>query len=329
LSPLRLAVLGAALMLPATSARAEATAAPTLVVEHCPDLDEARLRELLTIELATVVQPFGAAPLELHLVCSGPRVVMDLSDGALGRSWRAEVDLTATPEATRLRSLVLAVTEQWALQRAEAANRAAAAERPVAPALASPPPPDASTNATVVEHARPSPPAAEPWRLFAKGSLRSAGHPGLWLGGGGVGAERALSRHLGLALDLVAERGGVDVPIATVAMRDLVATAGLVVGTDAGRWSFAAVPAFSVGLAALTATPRVADARGATLDAAWAGPVVEARVRRAVGRAGYAVAEAGVGVTTRRVTGLVDMQSTLFELRGPWLQLGLGAGLVF
>src|SRR5207249_3883725 len=114
-----------------------------------------------------------------------------------------------------------------------------------------------------------------------------------------------------------------------VRVRDVVAVVGFSVGADAGRWSFSAAPSFSVGLAALDATPHAADARGATVDAAWAGPLLETRARRALGRAGFVVAEAGVGETTRRVTGLVDGQTALFELRGPWLQLGLGAGWSF
>ena len=123
--------------------------------------------------------------------------------------------------------------------------------------------------------------------------MRRAGRPGLWLGQGGLGGERALGRRVGVALDVVAEQGTTETSAATVTMRDFVATAGLRFGVDVGRWSFGAGPAFSVGLAALGATPRAADARGATLDVVWAGPLAELGVRRTLGRAGYVLAEAG------------------------------------
>ena len=57
--------------------------------------------------------------------------------------------------------------------------------------------------------------------------------------------------------------------------------------------------------------------------------MLEGRARRALGRAAYVVAQAGAGLTTRRVTGLVDGQTPLFELRGAWLDLALGAGVSF
>ena len=82
--------------------------------------------------------------------------------------------------------------------------------------------------------------------------------------------------------------------------------------------------AFSVaGSPCRLATPRAADATGATFDAVWTGPKLEVRARRAFGRAAFVVAEAGAGAMTRRVTGLVDHQTTLFELRGPWVELAL------
>jgi hypothetical protein len=301
-------------LLVAGAARADGKAALELTTQDCPDIDEARLRELLGIELATV-RPAGAGDVIVRLACEGARVVVDLRDRGLERTWRTEVDLTTTPEATRLRLLVLAVTEQWSLPRAEPP-----------PVVA---PPVAPESAPTIVRA-PTPPAEPtPWRLSAKAALRGAGKPGVWLGGAGLGLERALGRRLGLTLDVVAEQGSLDAAVASVTARDLVATAGLSLGADAGRWSFAAIPAFAVGLASLSATPHAADARGATLDAAWAGPELAARVRRSIGRGASVVAEAGVGTTTRRVTGLVDGQTPLFELTGPWLELGLGAGWAF
>jgi hypothetical protein len=297
-------------------ARAEGGAGPTLVLEGCAEIDEARLRELLVIELGTV-RPGGPRDVDVRLACEGPRVTVELRDRALGRSWRSEVDLAAAPEATRLRLLVLAVTEQWSLPRAEGA-----APPPEAPRA----PPE---QAPAVVRAPLAPPAPTPWRVQAAAVARRAGSPGVWLAGARAGVERAVAHHVGLALSVAGDGGELAAPVARVSVRELVVTAGLLASADLGRWSFDAAPGFGVGLAALAATPRAADATGATLDAAWAGPVLEGRARRALGRAAYVVAQAGAGLTTRRVTGLVDGQTPLFELRGAWLDLALGAGVSF
>jgi hypothetical protein len=296
----------------APPARADGAAVLELTLERCPQIDEVRLRELFVIELGTV-RPSGARDVDVRLVCDGARVAVELRDRALGRAWRADVDLAATPEETRLRLLVLAVTEQWSLER---------------PAVAAPPPRAAPADVAVVA-AAPGPPRPPAWRLAARAVARRAGAPGLWLGGAGVGVERALGRHLGLALDLAAEEGEAAASVARVGVREVVASVGLRATASAGRWSFAAGPGVAVGLASLTATPTAADARAGTLDAAWAGPALDGRARLALGRSAAVVVDVGGGYTTRRVTGLLDGQTPLFELRGPWLALGLGAGVSF
>jgi hypothetical protein len=303
-----LIVLGAA-----NPARAGGAALLDVTADRCPTLDVVRLHELLAIELATL-RPVEAAEVDVHLVCEGERVTVDLHDHADARSWHAEVDLTATPPETRLRLLVLAVTEQWARER----------EAPAPPAE-----PSAPASPLVIARAPAPTPAPPRWRARAQATLRRAGQPGAWLAGAGVGVERRLRGPVGLALDVSFEGGDVDTAVARVAVRDVAAILALPIGTTRGRWSLAVAPAFAVGLASLAATPHAADARGSSLDAVWAGPLALARVSRAVGRAGFVGVEAGVGLTTQRVTGLVDGQATLFQLRGPWLASGFGAGLAF
>jgi hypothetical protein len=314
-APAAAAVVLAVALGVARPARAEGAAVLDLTLEGCPQIDEARLRELFVIELGTV-RPSGARDVDVRLVCDGARVAVELRDRALGRSWRADVDLAATPEATRLRLLVLAVTEQWSLERAPAAT-------------ATTPPPSASPAGVPVVAASPSPPAPPQWRLDARAVARRAGTPGLWLGGAGVGVERGLGRHLGLALDVAAEAGEVSTSVARVDVREVVASASLRATATAGRWSLGAGPGFNVGLASLAGTPFAAGATGGTLDAAWAGPTLGARARVALGRGISVVADVGGGYTTRRVTGLVDDRATLLQLGGPWLALGLGAGWSF
>jgi hypothetical protein len=321
----RLGALGALLVAGGPVARAAPPAVVDLAVDGCPDVDEARLRELLAIELRAV-RPDGAGDVDVRLACAGTRATLDLHDRAFGRSWRAEVDLAGTPEATRLRLLVLAATERLIPAAPPSAEPARASVAPGPRSEA--PAPDATAPAVVAATAAPveQPP---PWRAGARASLRRAGAPATWLAGAGAGVERALGRGLALGLDLVAEAGDATTALARVAVRDVVATVGVVAEAGVGRWSVGARPGFSVGLASLAATPTAPDARGGTLDAVWTGPVVEARVRRALGRTAYVAAEAGGGYTLRRVSGLVDGEAELFQLRGPWLALGLGAGLTF
>jgi hypothetical protein len=305
------------------SARA-ATPIVTLLVDACPTIDEARLRSLVDIELGAIVgpSPSGAGVgYEARLHCAGDVVTIELRRRALPPSAaggsRAELDLGSTAESTRLRVLALAITEELAL---DARTDVAPAPAPV-PGAPSPVP-------TLTAGPTPAAPR-ESWGLFARGSARRAAHPALWLAGAGVGVERALSPRLVAALDVTAENGEAATSLATVSVRDLVATAGLSVGATAGRWSGRAGPAFSVALARLAATPRDAGASGSTLSATWAGPSLAGRVECALARRMFLLAEASGGLTTRKVTGLVDGQSTLFALAGPWLSMGLGAGASF
>jgi hypothetical protein len=310
----------AAAALGAGPSRAQSPAVPPvptvlgLTLESCPQIDEARLRELFVIELGTV-RPSGARDVDVHVACDGARVAVELRDRALGRSWRADVDLAAAPEATRLRLLVLAVTEQWSLERPPAAPPA--------------PPPSAPTPDVPVVVRAPAAASPPAWRLEARAVARRTGAPGLWLGGGGVGLERAFGRRVAVALDVSAEAGEATASVARVRVRELVGSAELLATAAAGRWSFGAGPGFSVGLASLAATPFAADASGGRLDAVWAGPTLAARARLALGRGVSLAADVGAGTTSRGVTGLVDQQATLFELGGPWLALGLGASVSF
>jgi hypothetical protein len=301
----------------AAPARA-ATPAVDLVVDACPSIDEARLRALVDIELgaiaSTPANDAGVAS-EARLRCAGDVVTIELRRGA--RASRAEVDLASTPEATRLRVLALTITEELALD----------AKTNAAHAMSSPPPETAAVPTVAIA---PTPSAPRPdWQLSARASARRAARPALWLAGAGVGLERALTSRLGIAIDLLAESGETSTALATIAMRDLVASAGLSLRAGAGRWSARAVPAFNVGLARLAATPSDAAATGSSVSATWAGPSLAARGQCAVSQDLFLLAEAAAGFTTRRVTGLVDGQTPLFELRGPWLTLGLGAGATF
>jgi hypothetical protein len=323
----RAALCGALVVIVAMprAARAAPDPTPSLVVEGCPSLDEERLRTLVGLELATVAARGGC---DVRLTCAGARVTIEVrrrarapeasSTAITDASSRVDLDLGDAAPGTRERILALAVTEQLALE-----------PRADAPRVLEPAPPRASEASTLV---RAAPPTEEPparWRLDARASARTAARPSIWLWGGGVSLERSLTRFIGGVVDLVAESGDATPPVATVTMRDLVATAGVSIGAHTRRWSWGAVPGFTVGLVHLAASPRDATARGSSVDGVWAGPSLGARGRCALSRRWFVVAAATAGLTTRRVTGLVDGQTALFEVRGPWLSLGAGLGAAF
>jgi hypothetical protein len=312
----------------AGAARAAPDPTPSLVVEGCPSLDEDRLRTLVGLELATVAAR-ARGPYDVRLTCAGERVIIEVRRRAPDASSadasatsdtasRADLDLGGAAPGTRERILALAVTEQLALEPH--------ADEPRAPALA---PPRASESATLVRSAPAAEESPARWRLDARAGARTVARPSIWLVGGGVSLERAFTRFIGGVVDLVAESGDAALPVATVTMRDLMATAGVSIGARAGRWSWDAVPGFTVGLVHLAASPRDATAVGSTLDGVWAGPSLGARGRCALSRRVFVVAAATAGLTTRRVSGLVDGQTALFEIRGPWLSLAAGVGAAF
>jgi hypothetical protein len=308
--------LAAALALTASSARAASPPNVTLVFDACPQIDEARLRSLVGIELATITTAGSAY--EARLSCVGANIAIDVRREAEREAFATfTVNGGEGADTTALRVLALAITEQIAL------------DAPT-PAEPTPPPRTLAPQApptTVTTPAPASPP--DLWRVLARGSARRVGRPSAWLAGAGLGLERALRPHLGLALDFDVASGDAAASAASVAVRDLRATVGLALGADAGRWSLRAIPGFAVGRAHLEASPRDASATGASLDATWAGPSLALRASFALADGLFLLADASGGLTTRRVTGLVDGASPLFELRGPWLALGLGAGATF
>jgi hypothetical protein len=289
-----------------------------LAVDGCAGLDQARLRELIAIEMNTLAPAPPVGRTRVRLACFGERLEVDLSNERGAPTSRSWLDLHGTAEETRPRLMALAITELVAMSLNEAPPPAAAATPAAPPAR----------EVGIV--ARPEPPRAPPaWRLFAASGLRRAGRPGAWLAAGGLGGERRWASGLGLAVDVRFEAGGADTSIAAVDLRGVVATAAVSFGGGGGRLSWGALPGFSVGLVRLAATPHAADARGATLDAAWAGPSLALRGRCGLGRSSFVQGEAAGGLTSRRVSGLVDAGSPLFELRGPWLSLGLAGGVSF
>jgi hypothetical protein len=314
--PLALAGLLTAVGL-ARPAGAEVAVPLDLTVVGCDQYDEARMRELVFIEMGTIGAEGARRPARVRLLCAGERVAIDVEDGSPARPSHSELNLAGTAESTRLRLLALTITELVSLSWNAA--------------IASPPPsaiPGSPASATVTTGVSP-PSDARRWALSASTSVRRMGRPGTWLAGVGLGGARSLGVWVALALDVRAETGDATTSVAAIGWRQLAVTAGLAIGGARGAWAGHVLPGFSAGLVRLSATPNASDAHGKALDAVWTGPSLALRGRRTLGQTGFVEFEAGSGLVTRRVVGLVDGQSTLFEIQGPWALIGLSAGVVF
>lgn len=312
--------LALALLAEPGAARAEvASLRLTLAAPGCASIDEARLRALVAIEMATISADAQPRATAVRLACVGNHIVIDVAEALTTPGSHSELDVSEAAEATRLRVLALAITEQVALRwRAAPEARASLAVAPAPPARI----PDVAMGAGL------APAATRASPIYAQASLRRAGRPGAWLTGLGVGGELTLTRWLALALALDVETGDAKTSAATVAWSDLSSFLGVAVGAGGARWRVTARPGFSVGLARLSPTPDAAGARGTALSAAWAGPSLAWQLRRLVGRAVFVQLEAEGGLTTRRIVGLLDGDSPLFQVAGPWASLGLGGGFM-
>jgi hypothetical protein len=312
-----------ALALLAEPGAARADVAPlrlTLAAPGCGSIDEARLRALVAIEMATISADAQPRATAVRLACAGNHVVIDVAEAGATPGTHSELDVSEAAEATRLRVLALAITEQVALSwRAAPEARASLA---VAPAPSPARIPDVAMGAGL------APAATRASPIYAQASLRRAGRPGTWLTGLAVGGELTLTRWLALALALDVETGDAKTSAATVAWSDLSSFLGVAVGAGGARWRVTARPGLSVGLARLSPTPDAAGARGTAFSAAWAGPSLALHLRRLVGRAVFVQLEAEGGLTTRRIVGLLDGDSPLFQVAGPWASLGLGGGFM-
>jgi hypothetical protein len=284
-----------------------------LAVDRCPQYDETRLRELVSIEVRTVGADAPPRRSTVRLTCSADQIDIQVTDELTSSASRSQLNLGGVPEATRLRLLALTITELVAVSWRE----------PRAAPPRSPPP-------TLGEGPAPS---APPWpaiRVFGATTLRRMGRPGTWLIGAGAGGEYALHRWLAVALDLRVEGGDTDIAVAAVGWRAVSATAAVALGGDSGaRFSLTASPGLTVAAVRLSAAGNSPDAHGAVLDGVWAGPTLSVRARYRIGRSAFAQLEASGGVVTRGIVGLLNGTSPLVQVQGPWALAGAGAGFAF
>ena len=286
-----------------------------LTLEGCPDIDGTRVRELVAIEIATIRAGGQPGPTAARLTCDGPHVRIDLlGDAPSG----ADIDLAGTPAPARPRLLALTITELAAASWVD----------PRKQIVAQPAPQPQPSAAVVVATAAP-PPAPPRARVFVATSLRRIGSPATWLGGAGFGVEYSVRSWLAAAVDVRLEAGETSTATAPIGWRAVSSMAGVAIGGARGRLAWSALPGLSAGIVRLSAAPVPAGAVSTSLDAMWAGPSLMTRLRVAIARAAFVHVELGGGFVTHKVVGLLNDDTTLLRIDGPWAIVAAGAGLAF
>jgi hypothetical protein len=316
----RRAAPAAALLLVAVVAEARAAEAGpplALTLAGCERYDEAKLRELVSIEMGTIAAR-GAAPAgasaDVRVACAGDRATIALAPAEGVRATQSELDLSAAAPATRERLLALAITEVVAQGWAPP---------PAPPPPVAPPPP-----ATLV--AQPAPAPSPPvFGVFAGTSARLMASPATWLAGLDVGVVRAVTSWAGVVLDARAEAGEGDTALARVGWRQLTVTGAVALGVTRARWAAHLAPGWTLGYAWLTGRPDAPSSAGAGLGGTWSGPSLTLRARHDLGQRAFVGLEVASGYVTRRLVGLVDGAQPIFEIRGAWALAGLAAGISF
>lgn len=166
-------------------------------------------------------------------------------------------------------------------------------------------------------------------RASATASLRRVARPATWLEGFALGAELAFARHFALAIEGRGEIGSTATSLSSVDWRVASASVALLAGADRGRWRMEAGPGVEVGLVRLSAHDTATGAKGTSLVAPWAGPLVRLRVIRALGSRAFILGRIEGGWVMHKVAGDVSDGSPLVELRGGWAGVTIGAGVVF
>ncbi len=303
-----MAALGLAFAGTAAWAAGPTDAQVKLVTEACPDVDAARLEELVAIELSTVGAGRTLGPAVVVLACEGDRVAITATEARTGRQSRSEVLARDTAGPALLRLLALSVSEL-----------VATSEMPVEKRL------------PVVREPAPLP-KSEPARRFratAAVSFRRVAWPATWLGGFALGAEFAFARHFALAIEGRGEIGSTSTSLTTVDWLLAGASLALLAGAGRGAWRLEAGPGVEVGLARLSAHDTATGAKGHSLSDPWAGPIGRLRVIRALGSRAFVLGQIDGGWVMQRVAGDASDGSPLVEFRGGWAGLTIGAGMLF
>jgi hypothetical protein len=296
------------LALPGTAAWAAGPTDVRLVTEACPGVDVLRLEELVALELGTVGAERTLGPAVVVLACDGDRIAITATEVKTGRQSHSEVQARSTAGPAGLRLLAISVSEL-----------VATSEVPVE-----------KSRSLVRETTPVQPPEPARWfRATAAASLRRVARPATWLEGFALGAELAFARHLAFAIEGRGEIGSTATSLTTVDWRVAGASVALWASAGWGAWQIAAGPGVEVGLVRLSAHDSATGSKGGSLSEPWAGPMGRLRVIRGLGRRAFLLGRLEGGWVMQKVAGDVSNGSPLVELRGGWVGVTIGAGMVF
>jgi hypothetical protein len=302
-----MAALGAACADTAARAAEPTDAHVRLVIEACPGVDAARLEALVALELGTVGagRPLNSAV--VVLVCDGDRIAITATEAPTGRQSHSEVLAHDKTGTAGLRLLAISVSELVATSEVPVEKK-----RPLV------------RETTPVQPPEP----VRRFRASVAASLRRVARPATWLEGLSLGAEVALARNFALAVEGRGEIGSTATRLTTVDWRVAGASVALLAGTGRGAWQADAGLGVEFGLVRFSAHD-TATAKGASLLDPWVEATGRLRAIRALGSRAFLLGRIEGGWVMKRVTGVVSDGSPLVELRGGWVGLTVGAGMLF
>jgi hypothetical protein len=278
-----------------------------LVTESCPGVDAARLEELVALEIGTVGATWTPFP-SVVLSCQGDQVTITATEAQTGHQSQSEVLARGTTGPALLRLLAISVSELLATNEAPVEKKLPVVQEPTP---------------------LPQPEPARRFHATAAASLRRMGRPATWLGGLALGAGFAFARHFAFALEGRGEIGSTATSLTSVDWLVAGANVALLAGAGTGVWRFEAGPGVEVGLVRLSAHDTASGAKGSSLSEPWAGPIGRLRVIRALGRRAFLLGRIDGGWVMQRVTGSASDGQPLVELRGAWVGVSIGAGMLF
>ena len=302
-------------------------AAMRMQVAGCTDDIAARLPSVVKLEIDVLLRERGPAripPESIAVRCDAERARIEVTLGGATRA--STIDLQALAAEHRARAVALAAAELVHAMAAQPRGQEPTPSPAAPPAM----PRAAEADRSAVDSsgrrslARPA--------LLAGGFAEWRGNPAVLLLGGRIAVQYPLGRVVTPELSVDAAFGGIHSTSARVAVQSVATAAHVYFGGWTGSVRWEAGPGARFGWVRLAGQPDPGSAlQGGTVNAAWGGPELRARVAYAASLLDPALIalEGAVGVVALPVRGLRDGTESVYAVEGAWLSIGVQAGLAF
>jgi hypothetical protein len=292
-------------------------------VANCADDLAGRLPSVVKLEIDVLLRergPTRSPPETIAVRCEEEKAHIEVTlDGA---SRASTIDLHALAAEHRARAVGLAAAE---LVHAMA-GRPRAQDAP--PSSPTPPMLRAESDRPALDaSARRFSPGPT---LLVGGLLEWRGNPAALLIGGRMAFQYPLGKVVIPALSVDASFGGIPSRSAHVAAQTVSTGAHLYFGTTTGSVRWDVGPGARLGWVHLVGQPDPGSGlQGHTLNAAWGGPEVRARVAYSASplRPALLALELGAGVVALPVHGLLDGTEPVYAVEGLWMSVCAAVGL--